>query len=98
MPSSTISPDAVVVRAGDLVAAPIGSDLAMMDLDSGSYFVLDSIGAAIWEQLEQPVRVRDLCTRLRERFDVSESRCEADVLQYLEKLDAKRLLRRVDEP
>jgi hypothetical protein len=93
-----ISPDAVVVRSSDLVSAPIGSDLAMMDLDSGSYFVLDAIGAAIWEQLGEPVRVRDLCERLRAQYDVSEQRCEEDVLQYLEKLDARRLLRHVDEP
>jgi hypothetical protein len=93
-----ISSDSIVVRSGDLVAAPIGSDLAMMDLESGSYFVLDSVGAAIWEQLEQPVRVSELCERLRARYDVSEAQCEADVLQYLEKLDARRLLRRVDAP
>ena len=93
-----ISRDAVVVRTSDVVSAPLGADLAMMDLDSGSYFVLDAIGAAIWEQLDQPVRVRDLCERLRAQFDVTPERCEEDVLQYLEKLDARRLLRHVEEP
>jgi hypothetical protein len=93
-----ITADAMVVRNGELVTAPIGNDLAMMDLDSGSYFVLDAVAAAIWAQLEQPVRVRELCARLREQFDVSEARCETDVLEYLETLNARRLVRRVDQP
>ncbi|MBV8517043.1 MAG: PqqD family protein [Acidobacteria bacterium] len=93
-----ISRDAVVVRTGDLVSAPMGDELAMMDMETGTYFVLDEIAAAIWEQLEQPTRVSALCSTLENRYDVSASQCEADVLPFLQSLHAKRLVRLVEEP
>ena len=92
-----ISRDAVLVRTGDLVSAPMGDELAMMDMETGTYFVLDEIAAAIWEQLEQPTRVSALCSALQSRYDVSASQCEADVLPFLQNLHAKRLVRLVEE-
>jgi hypothetical protein len=88
-----IDQDSVVVRTGDLVTAPMGDEVAMMDMVSGTYFVLDHVAAAIWESIEQPVAVRALCDQLRERFDVPEGRCEADVIPFLEKLAQKNLIR-----
>ena len=91
-----IDQDSVVVRTGDLVTAPMGDELAMMDMISGKYFVLDRVAAAIWESIETPLSVRALCEQLRERFDVAGSRCEADVIPFLEKLALKNLLRVAD--
>jgi hypothetical protein len=88
-----IDRDSVVVRNGDLVSAPMGNELAMMDMDSGKYFVLDKVAAAVWEVIETPTAVRALCERLREQFSVSEERCVADVIPFLEKLAAKNLVR-----
>jgi len=82
-----------VVRTGDLVSAPMGDELAMMDMASGSYFVLDKVAAAIWEAIETPTAVRALCDQLRERYEVPETRCEADVIPFLEKLALKNLVR-----
>jgi Coenzyme PQQ synthesis protein D (PqqD) len=88
-----IDRNSVIVRTGDLVSAPMGDELAMMDMVSGSYFVLDKVAAAIWEAIERPVAVRALCARLGEQFDVPEGRCEADVIPFLEKLALKNLVR-----
>ncbi len=88
-----IDQDSIIVRTGDLVTAPMGDDLAMMDMISGTYFVLDKVAAVIWESIERPVAVRALCVQLRERFDVPEGRCEADVIPFLEKLALKNLVR-----
>jgi len=91
-----IDQDSVVVRTGDLVTAPMGDELAMMDMLSGKYFVLDRVAAAIWESIETPLSVRTLCEQLRERFDVPEGRCEADVIPFLENLALKNLVRVTD--
>jgi hypothetical protein len=88
-----IDHDSVIVRTGDLVSAPMGDELAMMDMVSGTYFVLDKVAAAIWEAIETPVAVGVLCERLREQFEVAEGRCEADVIPFLEKLALKNLVR-----
>jgi hypothetical protein len=88
-----IDRNSVIVRTGDLVSAPMGDELAMMDMVSGTYFVLDKVAAAIWDAIVTPVEVRALCAQLREQFDVPEGRCEADVIPFLEKLALKNLVR-----
>jgi hypothetical protein len=92
-----ISRDSVVVRTGDLVSAPMGDEIAMMDMETGTYFVLDAIAAAIWEQIEEPVRVSALCSELGSIYDVTASECEADVLPFLQSLHEKRIVRIVEE-
>lgn len=74
----------------------MGDELAMMDMVSGKYFVLDRVGAEIWQALEQPTAVEALCRQLRERFEIAEARCVADVIPFLERLAAKNLLRVAD--
>jgi hypothetical protein len=91
-----IDRDSVVVRIGDLVSAPMGDELAMMDMGSGTYFVLDKVAAAIWDRMETPTSVRTLCQQLREEYEVPEERCEADVIPFLQKLETKNLVRLVD--
>jgi hypothetical protein len=91
-----LNADSVVERIGTLATAPMGEELAMMDLDTGKYLVLDRLGATIWEALERPVRVGDLIDRLQAGFDVTRERCEADVLDFLQQLQAKGLLRAGD--
>ena len=88
-----IDRDSVVVRTGDLLSAPMGDELAMMDMVSGKYFVLDRIAAEIWEAIETPTAVDALCRQLRERYEIAEGRCEADVLPFLENLASKNLVR-----
>ena len=80
-------------RNGEHVAAPMGEELAMMDIDAGKYYVLDEVAAFIWARLETPVSVAGLVAELGERYDVTPERCEADILPFLAHLDEKGLVR-----
>ena len=70
----------------------MGTELAMMDLATGKYLVLDEIATEIWAILEAPQRVEDLIATLQERYDVSPERCETDILALLEDLHDKGLV------
>ena len=74
----------------------MGDELAMMDMVTGKYFVLDKVAAEIWQAIEQPTAVAVLCRTLRERFEIAEARCEADVIPFLESLAQKNLVRVAD--
>lgn len=89
---SAISPSTVVVRSDDAIAAPLGRDLAMMDVERGKYFVLDDIGNAVWAALEAPRPVSELVDDLHARYDVTRERCEEDVVVLLETLREKGLV------
>ena len=83
----------VLVRTDRHVAAPLGETLAMMDIDAGTYYLLDDVAATVWSRLEQPTRVTDLVAELRESYDVEAEQCEADLLPFLSRLHEKGLVR-----
>jgi hypothetical protein len=85
-----------VVRNTDLITAAVGDEVAMLNINSGSYFILDDIGAAIWDRLQAPTTPAHICESLRQQFDVPLAQCEADVLTFLRELHAKGLLTVVD--
>lgn len=91
-----ITRDAIVERNSDLVTAPMGEELAMMDMDSGTYFVLDEVAAFLWEKLAEATSVSALLGAVQARYDVAPAQCEADVLPFLQRLHAKRLIRVVE--
>src|SRR5664280_1577629 len=91
-----ITLDARVVRSSEPVSAATGDALMMFSVEKGSYFGLNDIAAAIWQRIQSPVTVAALCADLQRVFDVPPQRCEAEVLGFLQKLEAKGLLQVVD--
>jgi hypothetical protein len=89
---NALDPRRTVQRSETLAAVPMGDELAMMDLDTGNYVVLNRIAAAIWEEIGEPVAIGDLVGRMRTRFEVAPERCEADVLRFIGELEAKGLV------
>jgi hypothetical protein len=83
----------IVSRQPDLLEATVGDDLVLLSVEQGSYYALDSIAAAVWQRLAVPASIDEMCTALRERYDVAPDQCEADVRAFLKELDAQHLLR-----
>jgi hypothetical protein len=81
-----------VVRTEEAITATVAEELVMMDVEAGQYYGLNNVGAEIWRLLESPTSVQDLCTALTQSFDVTPERCTAEVLQFLDKLQAKGLV------
>jgi hypothetical protein len=63
------------------------------ELDAETYFVLDAVGARVWELLASPRTSQELCEHLLREYDVSRSDCERDVGALLADLRAHRLIR-----
>jgi hypothetical protein len=94
---STIPPTARVQRQSHLLANELSeSEAVMLDIESGTYFGLRDVAKAIWDRLEQPVRVQDLCSQLTEEFEVDPTTCRREVDSFLADLHAKGLLEVVD--
>jgi hypothetical protein len=82
-----ISADSLVTRR----SRPLTNDLSdretvMLDIERGTYFGLQDVGKAIWEALETPTRVDDICSLLMERFEVDEETCRREVSRFMEQL------------
>lgn len=74
------------------VSCKINDEVAILNLDRAIYFGLQGVGVHIWDSLEQPRSVDDLCTSVMAEFEVSESACHADVVQILGSLEAEGLI------
>ena len=98
--SDGVTLDTIVASGSSLVSADVGDDLVLLHVDKNAYYDTDAIGADIWHQLEQPVRVRDLCDRLVQKYDVDPETCQRDVLAFLIEALREEVVRVViaDEP
>jgi Coenzyme PQQ synthesis protein D (PqqD) len=81
-----------IARNPNLPQATVGEELMMMDVESGNYYALDSIGRRIWELIAEPATVAGLCAQLTAEYDVAPEVCEAEVLDLLGKLAEHRLI------
>ena len=82
----------VFKRSTRQVSCKINDEVAILDLDRAIYFGLQGVGVHIWNSLEKPRSVADLCASIQAEFDVSEAACQADVVQILASLEEERLV------
>ena len=82
----------VLRRADNHVSASLDDCLVMMDIDAGKYYLLDDVASYVWTRLAEPTPVADLVAGLCSRYDVTPSRCEADLLPFLDRLREKGLV------
>ena len=73
-------------RKGDWLTAKVGDQLVMMSVQQGRYVGLSEVGARIWEILESPKDIDQLCDLLVAEFDVAPDVCRAEVVAFLDEL------------
>ncbi len=88
----TLNLDSIVSRSQDLLSADMGGEVVMLDLQQSAYFGMDKVGSRIWEMLDQPIRISDLCATLQTQFSVAAEECQPDVLEFLNGLYESKLL------
>ncbi|MGE0493099.1 MAG: lasso peptide biosynthesis PqqD family chaperone [Vulcanimicrobiota bacterium] len=79
-------------RSNNIVASELDGDLVMMSVDTGNYYSLDEVGAAIWELLDQPRPTGELVEGLVKRFEVERETCLEDIKPFLAELLAEGIL------
>ncbi|MGX9142362.1 PqqD family protein [Mesorhizobium sp. 128a] len=63
----------------DAVACEFGNGLALLDMRSNIYYSLNSVGAFIWELIQEPKPIAEIRSAVLERYNVEPERCKADV-------------------
>jgi hypothetical protein len=87
-----ISTQSTVVASAHQVSSELGDEVVIMDLTTGVYHGLSSVGARAWSLVQQPVRVDAVRDRIMAEYDVDRSRCEADLLSLFDELKDKGLI------
>ncbi|MGB7415744.1 MAG: PqqD family protein [Thermosynechococcaceae cyanobacterium] len=92
-----ISKNTTVVVAPDQVSSELVDESVILNLKTGMYFGLNEVGASVWQLLQQPQTVADLCTAILKDYDVEAAQCESDILALLEELAEAQLIVIKDE-
>jgi hypothetical protein len=79
----------MIKRRQGWLAAQVGDELVMMSAETGSYIGLNSVGARVWELIETPAEVGQICAVLVGEFDVTEDACRAEVESFLAELEQR---------
>jgi hypothetical protein len=83
----TIALETTLSRNEDILHAAVNADeLVMLSMSSNCYYGVNSVGARIWELLETPTTVGQICTRLCEEFEVDRRECQSAVLKFVNEL------------
>jgi len=57
-----------------------------LNLQSAMYFGLDEVGAFIWQALNEPRPLSEICSMVLDSFEVDAERCRTDVLTLSQSL------------
>ena len=76
----------MIRRQGDWLAARVGDELVMMSAAKGNYVGLSEVGARVWELIEAPRSLDDVCAQLQDEYDVTPQMCRDEVATFLMEL------------
>ena len=71
----------------DVVSRDVSGEMVLLNLDSGTYFGLNEVGARIWQMLESgPVSISALRDQLLDEYEVDQAEVESSVIEIMQKL------------
>ena len=76
-----ITPTTILSRNRDIPYAALNVQEGVI-LAAGECYALNLVAVRIWELLEQPMTVRQLCSRICEEFEIDLETCERAVLNF----------------
>lgn len=86
MKNSVLSPESIICRNPQAIFSQIDSQFVLMNLDIGNYYTLDDIGSRIWELLEAPTTLSELCRLLVNEYQIDEPTCNVDISIFIKEL------------
>ena len=84
--------DDVVRVPEDVIFRELDGQAVILNLDTGTYFGVDSVGTRIWQLLESRAALRDVWVALQAEYDAAPDQLERDLLDFVDGLHAKGLV------
>jgi hypothetical protein len=73
----------MVKKSASQVSCVLDGEIAILNLDRAVYFGLKDVGAHIWQALQEPKSVSQICDDVMAEFDVAADACRADISRFL---------------
>lgn len=79
----------------EVMARQVGDETVILQLETGTYYGLDPVGARIWQLIGDGSSLAEVCGVMLEEYAVERAELESDVLDLAREMEAKGLVRRV---
>jgi hypothetical protein len=87
-----IARTSVVVAAKDHVWCELVEEAVILHLKSGIYYGLNSVGAHIWQLIQEPRTIASILESLINTYDVTHECCEGDLIGLMQDLANRELI------
>ena len=78
-----LDPSTVVKKATGQVSCMLNDEVAVLNVDRALYFGMKDVAAHIWETLQEPRSLAEICDGVVAQFDVAPDVCRADVSRFV---------------
>ena len=82
----------IIQQNDNSVSCEIEEQTVLLNVEAGKYHGFNEVASRIWQLIESPVQVSDICNALTAEFEVSDEECKAEVLSFLDKLASAGLI------
>lgn len=89
----TIDSSTEVVAADDCLSTTLDGESVILHVEAGEYYGFNEVATDVWESLQEPKTVREVCDDVVEAYDVDYERCRDDVDDLLVDLVERDLVR-----
>jgi len=89
----TVSLDERAFATPRVLCKDLGDETVLLDLETETYFGLDSIGSRFWKLVTTAPSIRDAIAVMIEEYDVAPDELERDMSALIEDLVGRGLLR-----
>lgn len=75
-----------LVRRNDskFMSTKLGDEIVMMNMETGDFISMNTVGADIWDLSEHPVFVKDLIQKLVSLYRIDEIQCASETISFLQ--------------
>jgi hypothetical protein len=93
---SRVTQQSTVVASTNQVSSDLGGEAVILQVESGVYYGVNAVGAAIWSLLREPRTVQEIQDAILREFAVDAERCQKDVMAILRRFEAEGLIEVLD--
>ena len=74
------------IRISETISGRLSDELVMLDLQKGKYFSLNNVATRIWDLLENPMDIDEMCLILDGEYEVNRDQCRKEVREYIDEM------------
>ena len=84
-------------KTKEVVSQSMPPDTILLNLDNGYYYSTNQIGAAIWENCEGKLTIKEMIDDISQRCDVPAEQIEKDILHVIRDMESEGLIHPIED-